>query len=240
MLSSVSKIIKLSNYRLLNNFPKDFSIFRKALSNLVFFILNTKTTGRLNLLTKADFVSAKEIIQKGDVILVRDSSRVFRFFSGKYFSHALLYIGEDTCIHANIDGVNTILFEKLFEEYDSLLIIRANIKGDFKETINKAIEFAKRKIGLAYNFYFEHRQDRYICTQLIESSFLESGIDLKISSQCKNKKGRFRIFSRIRRVIKADDLLKGDFKVIYFSKEIREKSYYVAKKKGQLILKANL
>lgn len=238
----MSKFIKSNNYHVVNNFPKDFSFFSKALSNIAFFILTTKTTNRQNLLTKEDQFSAKKVIQKGDIILAGDFSRISRFFTGKFFTHTLLYIGENNCIHATIDGVGTISFDKLFSEYDTLLIIRPNIKDNIEKTIENAVSFATQKIGLAYNFYFEHRYDRYICTQLINKSYRQSGFNLSVGPKRKREKGRFRIFSRIHRVIKADDFLKGDFKIIYTSKEIRKPNYFKGKKKGlaQSVLRSSL
>ena len=238
----MSKFIKSNNYHVVNNFPKDFSFFSRALSNIAFFILTTKTTNRQNLLTKEDQFSAKKVIQKGDIILAGDFSRISRFFTGKFFTHTLLYIGEDKCIHATIDGVGTILFDKLFSEYDTLLIMRPNIKHNASEVIDRVIAFAKEKIGTAYNFYFEYRHDRYICTQLIDKSYRQSGFNLSIGPKRKREKGRFRIFSRIHRVIKADDFLKGDFKIIYASKEMRKPDYFKGKKKGlvQSVLRSSL
>lgn len=230
MLPSISKIIKSNNYHLVNNFPHNFSIFRRAFSNIAFFILTTKTTRRKNLLTQEDFISAKEVVQKGDVILVGDFRRISRFFTGKFFTHALLYADENKCIHANVDGVSTTLFEKLFEEYDTLLVMRPQIKQNFNQTINNVIAFASQQIGIAYNFYFEYRQDRYICTQLIETSFQKSGVSINIGDKHKTKENRFRIFSRIRRVIKADDFLKGDFEILFVSKEIKQQKNFVPKR----------
>lgn len=215
----------------MSNFPKDFSILRKALSNIAFFILTTKTTTRQNFLSKDDLVAARKAVRKGDVILAGDFRRISRFFTGNLFTHALLYFDDNKCIHANIDGVSTISFDKLFEEYDTLLIMRPNIKSNFNQVIDKVIAFAYRKIGSAYNFYFEYRQDRYICTQLIETSFRESGVSLNIRSQESPKKDKFRFFSRVRRVVKADDLLNGDFEVIFASKGLEKKDYFLAKKK---------
>ncbi|HZJ40739.1 MAG TPA: YiiX/YebB-like N1pC/P60 family cysteine hydrolase [Candidatus Saccharimonadales bacterium] len=242
MLSPISKIIRSNNYHLVNNFPNNFSIFGRALSNIAFFILTTKITRRKNFLTQDDFVLATKMLQKGDVILVGDFRRISSFFTGKFFTHALLYAGKNKCIHASVDGVNTILFEKLFEEYDTLLIMRPQIKHNFKQTINNVIACASKKIGMAYNFYFEYRQDRYICTQLIETSFQESGVSINIGTKHQTKENRFRIFSRIHRIIRADDFLKGDFKIFFVSKEIEKQEYFMGKEKRttQPILRASL
>lgn len=229
MILYMSKLIKSSNYHLVNNFPKDFSIFRRAISNIAFFILTTKITVRSNLLTKEDKILAKKVIKKGDVVLVGDFRRLFRFFTGDFFTHTLLYTGNDQCIHANVDGVSTTSFDKLFEEYDTLLIMRPKIKNNFRQTIENVIAVAYKKLGMAYNFYFEYRHDRYICTQLIESSFLESGFNLNIRDKYKSKKGRFAIFSRIRRIVKADDFLKGNFQIIYTSKAAKRQSHLIKK-----------
>ena len=77
-------------------------------------------------------------------------------------------------------------------------------------TLSKPYNVAQE--GRAYNFYFEYRQDRHICTQLIESSFQQSGVSLNIKvKKIETQREGFRLFSRMRRIVKADDLLKGDF-----------------------------
>lgn len=211
------------------------------ISNIAFFILITKTTGRPSLLTKKDYVEAKKIVRKGDVILAGDFKRISSFFMGNLFTHSLLYADKNKCIHATADGVGTISFDKLFEEYDTLLIMRPNISHDYNKTIEKVISFAQRNIGAAYNFYFEYRQDRYVCTQLIETSFRESGVNLNISYKDGIKKNKFRVFSRIRNVVKADDFLAGDFKVLFASKEIKKPTRFSNKNNNSfLAFRSNL
>lgn len=225
------KLIKSSNYHRVKNFPKDFTLFSRILSNVVFFILTTKTSTRPNKLSKEDMSLSSNEIQKGDVILAGDFTRVSRFFTGKQFTHALLYVGKNKCIHATIDGVGTTSFKKLFKEYDTLLIMRPNIVYNYEQSIERVVALAKEKIGLSYNFHFESRDDRFICTQLIETVFCQAGFDLNIGKRPKLKSGPFHIISRMRNIVRADDLLKGDFRLVFGSKEVKKKEFFKQRKK---------
>ncbi len=219
----MSKISRLNSYHLVDNFPKDISIFRRILGNIIFFIFITKVTRRKNHLIKDDYVSSKALIKKGDIILVGGFRAISGIFMGKFFTHSLLYIGDNKCIHADADGVDLLPFEELFGQYDSLLILRPQIKNNYEQTIEKVINLAEQQIGKAYNFYFERREDRYICTELIVSVFKKTGVDLGVGPKKRDKKDWFRVFSRIKKAIKADDFLKGNLEMIFVSRRIKRK-----------------
>jgi len=223
------KIFKLNNYHRLNNFPKRSSIFQKMLSQVVFIILVTKITNRKNHLKKEDYENAKEIVHLGDLVLVGGFRTVSGFFMGKTFTHSLLYIGNGECVHADADGVDTITFAELFLAYDTMLILRPKIKHNREEIIRKAIAFAKSQIGKPYDFYLEHRRDRYFCTQLINVAFKQAGFDTGVGIKTKIKKHFLRIFWRIKRVVKAGDFLRGNFSIVFISKNLRRRSKHFQK-----------
>lgn len=225
----MTKIVKLSNYHRINNFPNRFSMFKRTLSQIVFAFLVTKVTLRKNHLEEADYLAAEKLIQKGDVVLVGGFRAMSGLFMGKFFTHSLLYIGNDECIHAAADGVDTIPFKELFTAYDTLTILRPKIKENYNETICKVVDFAEKQIGKPYDFYLEHHKDCYICTQLINASFKGSGFDTGVGLNDEVRQDFLWIFWRIRKVIKADDFLRGNFESIFISKSLKEKNQEIEK-----------
>ncbi len=225
----MTKIFKLNAYHRINNFPKRISIFKRILSQLIFAFLVTKITLRKNHLEEADYVSADKLIKKGDLILAGGFRAVSGLFMGKFFTHSLLYIGDGDCIHADADGVDTISFKELFMAYDTLIILRPRITNDYERTINQAISFAREQIGKPYDFYLEHRHDRYVCTQLINASFKNAGFDTGVGIRDEIRQNFLWIFWRIRKVVRADDFLRGNFETIFVSHSLKEKNDKIGK-----------
>lgn len=228
----MNKIARLNNYHRINNFPKKISIFKRVLSQIIFFVLVTKITIRKNHLEEEDYLSAKESIRVGDLVLVGGFRTVSGLFLGRFFTHSLLCIGNGECIHADADGVDNIPFKELFSAYDNLIILRPKITKDYEKTINQTIAFARQQIGKPYDFYFEHRRDRYFCTNLIISSFEHAGFDTGVGIKDQVRQDFLWIFWRIRKVTRADDFLKGNFETIFISKNLREKNQEIAKLKA--------
>lgn len=110
----MTKIFRLNNYHRINNFPNRHSIFKKILSQTLFFILVTKLTMRKNHLEEEDYDQAEKLIKRGDLVLVGGFRSISGLFMGKFFTHSLLYVGNGECIHADADGVDTISFKELF------------------------------------------------------------------------------------------------------------------------------
>lgn len=225
----MTKIFRLNAYHRINNFPKRISIFKRILSQFIFAFLVTKITLRKNHLEEVDYLLADKLIQKGDLILVGGFRAVSGLFMGKFFTHSLLYIGEGDCIHADADGVDTISFAELFMAYDTLIILRPKIKENYTETINQAINFAQKQIGKPYDFYLEHRHDRYVCTQLINVSFKNAGFDTGVGIRDEIRQNFLWIFWRIRKVVRADDFLRGNFETIFVSQSLKEKNQEIEK-----------
>jgi len=225
----MTKIFRLHNYHRINNFPKRSPFIKRVLSQLVFIILVTKITLRKNYLEEDDYVVAKKLIQKGDLVLAGGFRAISGLFMGKFFTHSLLYIGGGDCIHADADGVDTISFKELFTVYDTLTILRPQIKENYEETIEKAIYFSQKQIGKPYDFYLEHRKDRYVCTQLINASFENAGFDTGVGIKDEIRQNFLWIFWRIRKVVRADDFLKGNFQTVFVSKSLKEKNQDIKK-----------
>ncbi|MEI7620195.1 MAG: YiiX/YebB-like N1pC/P60 family cysteine hydrolase [Candidatus Falkowbacteria bacterium] len=225
----MTKIFRLNNYHRIDNFPKRSSIFKRMLSQALFAFLVTKVTMRQNHLEKDDELMAEKLIQKGDLVLAGGFRAISGIFMGKFFTHSLLYVGNGECIHADADGVDTIPFKELFTAYDTLTILRPQIKDNYEETIEKVIVFAHKQIGKPYDFLLEHRNDRYFCTQLINVSFEEAGFDTGVGIKDKIRQDFLWIFWRIRKVVRADDFLRGNFDTIFISKSLKEKNQEIEK-----------
>jgi len=223
----MTKIVRLNNYHRINNFPKRSSLFKRVLSQAIFIFLVTKITLRKNHLEEADYLMANKLVEPGDLILAGGFRAVSGFFMGKFFTHSLLYIGQGECIHADSDGVDTISFKELFTAYDNLTILRPQIKENYDGTIKKTIVFARAQIGKPYDFYLEHRHDRYFCTQLINDSFKSAGFDTGVGIKDKIRQNFLWIFWRIRKVVKADDFLRGNFDTIFISQGLEEKNQII-------------
>lgn len=234
----MTKIARLNNYHRIMNFPQRSSIFKKILSQLVFVFLVTKITKRRNRLEKEDLISAEKLIQKGDLVLVGGFRSVSGLFMGKFFTHSLLYIGEGECVHADADGVDTISFQELFLAYDTLTVLRPKIENNYTEAITKTLDFAQKQLGKPYDFYLEHRHDRFFCTQLINDSFAFAGFQTGVGNKDKVRQNFLWIFRRIRKVVRADDFLKGNFTPVFISRSL-EKRVRNLKRQNILKLKIN-
>ncbi len=225
----MTKIFRLNNYHRINNFPTRSPFFKRVLSQLVFIILVTKITLRKNYLEEEDYVLAEKLIKTGDLVLAGGFRAVSGLFMGKFFTHSLLYIGDGNCIHADADGVDTISFKELFSAYDTLIVLRPKIKENYEETVARAISFAQKQMGKPYDFYLEHRKDRYVCTQLINASFKEAGFDTGVGLKDEIRQNFLWIFWRIRKVVRADDFLRGEFETVFVSKSLQEKNEEIKK-----------
>lgn len=221
----MSKIVKLNKYHRLKNLPKQDSRFRKILSHLIFFFLITRVTPRKNRLTVKDYLKSQEVIKRGDVILVGNFRTISRFFMGKFFTHSLLYTGNGECVHADADGVDTLDFKELFDQYDTMMILRPKINDSFEEKVNKAVMFARKQIGKPYDFYLENYDDRYFCTMLINESFASADFKTGVDTPIANRRDFFWVFWRIKNVLKADDFLKGNFEKIFISKSVEKENF---------------
>jgi uncharacterized protein YycO len=217
----MSKLLRLNSHHLINNFPKGSPFFKRVIQQAVFLLMVTKVTLRKNYLTDADLSEARSTIQKGDVILAGGFRSVSGLFLGKFFTHSLLYQGDGECIHAAADGVDTVTLDELFNEYDNLAIMRPNIQENQEAVIEKAIDYAREQLGKPYDFYFEHGYDRHYCTLLINTAFLQAGFDMGLKVKRPAKKPLLVI--RLRRVLKADNFLRGNFQMVFLSGNLKDK-----------------
>ncbi|EKD67421.1 MAG: hypothetical protein ACD_48C00422G0003, partial [uncultured bacterium] len=149
----------LYHRHIIKNFPKGYPLWKKILANLIFFFGATIIHSRNNLLTESDLKKAKQVLKKGDVILVGGLKRLSSFAIRGPVTHSILYTGWNCAIHSIADGVETIHLHDLLCEYDTMLILRH--KEASRSKIKKVIRYAFDQIGKPYNFDFNLNKTRF-------------------------------------------------------------------------------
>lgn len=199
---------------------KIFKVIKNIFKKILIGFFSIKLTFRSNQLKRSDYVKAKKIIEKGDLILVGDFKSISGLFIGNLFTHSLLYIGKGKCIHAGPKGVQKMLFKDIFKRYDTFSILRPNIEKDREKVIAKTIRFAKRQLGQPYDIFLEGMNYGYFCTNLINCSFGHAGFDTGVGSKdIFNKKPR-PVFWRIKNTVRADYFLRANFLKIFASQSL--------------------
>lgn len=98
---------------------------------------------------------------------------------GSKFSHVGLVItngnGKYVILEAVTEGVvETTLdtfFGRSFDENNNSKVVVGRMKNEHKHLIPSAIEFAKTKLGLAYDEVFDISNNKYYCSELIYDAF---------------------------------------------------------------------
>ncbi len=111
-----------------------------------------------------DVRTVLSLIKPGDILLRGYINYLDGYFIPGVFSHAGMYIGNDTMIHSMAEGVfsDDILN---FCRCDKLAILRFNTISD--ENIEIACSNAKDLIGKKYDFEAEEDDDEYYCTEAV-------------------------------------------------------------------------
>jgi hypothetical protein len=128
------------------------------------------------LISDEDYTNFCKLLKPGDIVL-----RSFKhYLIGKiipgFYSHAGIYIGDNTIIHAigktGITEISTYDFAKC----DALAIIRPKTTA---KNIKKAIKYAKNQLSKSYDFWFDFESEKsYSCTELVYWCY-ENVIDTK-------------------------------------------------------------
>jgi uncharacterized protein YycO len=103
-------------------------------------------------------------LKPGDILLRRYNHYLGSLLIPGYWSHAAIYVGEDSVIHMLGQGCTKedIL---TFLRTDDLAIIRFNDETLATSAINKAIEFYNKKIPYDYEFDSQDLEELY-CSKL--------------------------------------------------------------------------
>ena len=127
----------------------------------------------------------------GDVILTRSGSRESRLIretSGSEFSHALLYVGQASCIESDGLGVRSQnVLRVLVEAPEDVAVYRAD--GASASEIAAAIVFARRAVGTEYGTAEARRAargtigraeepNRQFCTRVVAQAYAAAGVSL--------------------------------------------------------------
>lgn len=136
---------------------------------------------------KEEFDYSKFLLKEGD-ILFQDSDcgpfcesieKVTFGIHGSKFSHVGLVTQKDDgdfiILEAITDGVVEtpldIFFARSFDEDDNSKVVVGRMKDKHKNLIPQAIDYARTKLGKAYDDVFDITNDKYYCSELIYESF---------------------------------------------------------------------
>lgn len=207
---------------LVNNFARDVSWIKKILINIWYKFGSLAVGKKKNALVETDKSDAKKILKKGDIILVGALRRMHSIYIGGIFTHALLYIGSGNCIHAIAHGVCAVSLDEIFEEYDSMAIVRHSDATSAK--IEKSITYAKKQIGKPFDFHFTNDDEKLYCTELLYKALHHGGLKF-------NMRDKDRHIQLINEIIHPMHLLQGSLKQVFLSRNLEIKHGKISVKK---------
>jgi len=110
-----------------------------------------------------------EILEPGDILLRRNALYLNTLFM-PYWGHAGLYIGDNKVIHSLGQGV---IKEDILDfcRTDSISVQRITNMEELDALVKQSIKFAEEKLGSEYDFEFELGNNKYSCTELINSCY---------------------------------------------------------------------
>lgn len=131
-------------------------------------------------------------LKPGDIILTRSNkinSRLICKITKSDYSHAILYVGEASYIHSDLDGVHSGNIQRLLiDELSYAKVVR--IKD--RTTIEKAISYARLQVGTSYSKYSAANAytkifskldaKRQFCSRLVAKAFESVNIQLVSNS----------------------------------------------------------
>lgn len=130
----------------------------------------------------------RDKLSVGDIILTcssEKSSKYIRALTNSDFSHAILYVGESSYIHSDLNGVHSGNLQRLlFNSPDFVSVIRIKEQS----YINKAIEYARLQIGTSYSkiaaanaglkLSSKIHTKRHYCSRLVAKAYEYAGLRL--------------------------------------------------------------
>lgn len=115
--------------------------------------------------------------KKGDVVC-----RKYNYYADSYFikgaySHSGICIDESNMVHAIAEGVGPVDILDFIKDTDGFILLRPHYENE--ESLNKAVEFAKSKIGTPYDFIFDGKDvNHFYCHELTWNSLKAAGINI--------------------------------------------------------------
>ena len=145
-----------------------------------------------------DYAKFASELKPGDIVLRMYKHKLTQGIIPGFYSHAGLYIGDNTIIHSIKDGVvKTTVYD--FSKCDGLAIIRPKATD---ENIAEAIRYANEQVGKAYDYFFDFdNEETYSCTELIYWAYKD------VISTCP-KEHKWFLGLLKREIIAPDDLLR--------------------------------
>jgi len=208
-------------HHIVTNFDSNTPFWHKVVGNFMFLFGITKITFRGNLLTIDDYKKAKEVLQKGDIILVGQHKRISKYFIQGPVTHAALCVSKHRLVHALADGVMCTNLKKMIKEYDTLIILRPKTDpAKSKEITGKAIAYIKNQIGKPFNFLIEEGEEKFYCTELVNNAYRETGFDTGLANHKKFGPQIIEKIIKIKNPLRPTDFLKGNFEIIYMSEAL--------------------
>ena len=131
-------------------------------------------------------------LKQGDIILTRSNkknSRLICKITKSDYSHAILYAGETSYIHSDIDGVHSGNIQRLL--IDELRFAKV-VRLEDQVVIKKAIKYARLQVGTSYSKYSAANaytkifskldEKKQFCSRLVAKAFESAGIRLVSNS----------------------------------------------------------
>jgi uncharacterized protein YycO len=105
------------------------------------------------------------VLEPGDILLRKWNGYLNAILTGGNYSHAGMYVGNNTVIHANEHGVieEDIL---TFCRADSICVLSVK-NGDTEN----AIKIVRSALGTLYDYDFKPENKKYYCTELVSVSY---------------------------------------------------------------------
>ena len=129
-------------------------------------------------------------IQRGDIILERSddsTSKLVMKLSNSQFSHAILYVGDTSCLEADDIVISFNLQRKLVENKENVCVLRLKEKVA-PITMENIILNARMNVGMQYSIndakaivsekYRPGNMRRQTCTRFVAQAYAKAGIDL--------------------------------------------------------------
>ncbi len=209
-------------HQFVTNFKKDTSLIKRIGANILFFVGSTKITLRNNLLTPKEYKKVKKIIVPGDIVLVGDHRHMSAMIIGGAVTHALLFINGHTLIHAIAHGVQETTLRKLFQEYDTLIVLRPLIDDQKEKIVSKAIAWAKEQMNMPYDYEFDTDTEKLFCTQLVNEAYHHAGFDLGLTNHEITNNIVTEQIRRWKNAIRPKDMIKGKVKILFLSSFLKK------------------
>jgi hypothetical protein len=109
-------------------------------------------------------------LKPGDILLRKYKYYITNWFIPGYFSHAAIYVGDNSIIHMLGNGIvkEDIL---TFMRCDDICILRYPKISNFKlaKVLNNVQALYDSKVG--YDYSFNSKNEKYYCTELIDIIF---------------------------------------------------------------------